>query len=292
VAADKYAKKLRNWEEKNPVKAIAAGFNPAYGAASGAAAIADPDAPLWEKLLGGAGMVPGLGAPAKATVLLAARLRKYPHLLEKASKFLDPVTGKKMAELSDHESFVDKELIDQMDMNRMDAPLNEAYQHPELMEAEPYLKDVKVARGTSKPEYSGEYKYRRGSIPGEVRYRELPDPKSEVQSADFDNTMRHETQHAVDDAAGILDDTDMAQPWDDRKYFTLPSEIRARLTGMRGNFTPKGREKYPFDKMMKDELQRLEEQKLLGQRLHEADRDYWKMLLANKHDIDIEDLEK
>ena len=293
MAADKYAKKLRNWEEQNPVKAIAASLNPVYGAASGAAAVADPDAKWWEKALGGASLVPGMGAPAKATVLLAARLRKYPKLLEKASKFIDPLTGKKMAEISDHESVVDKELLDQMDMNRMDASLPDAYNHPELMEAEPYLKDVKVSRGTSQPTYVGEYRYRQGTVPGEVRYRELPDPKSEVQTADFDNTLRHEVQHAVDDAAGIgmLDDENAAQLWDTKKYFTRPSEIRARLTAARANFTPQGREKYPFDQMMKDELERLEEHARWGSSLREADRDYWEMILESRG-IDIKDLEK
>lgn len=291
MAADKYAKKLRNWEEKNPGKAIVAGFNPAYGAASGAAAIADPDAAWWEKVLGGAGMVPGLGAPAKATVLLAARLRKYPKLFEKANKFLDPLTGKKMAEISDHESFVDKELLDQMEMNRMDASLPDAYNHPELMEAEPYLKDVKVSRGTSNPNYHGEYRYRQGTVPGEVRYRELPDPAKKYDTDQFDDTVRHETQHAVDDAAGILNDPDMAQPWDSRGYFTRPSEIRARLTGARAAFTPQGREKYPFDAMMKDELKRLEKLALWKERLREATRGDWEVILSNKG-IDMKDLEK
>lgn len=291
MAADKYAKKLRNWENENPVKAIAASLNPVYSAASGAAAVADPDAKWWEKALGGASLVPGMGAPAKATVLLAARLRKYPKIFEKAAKFIDPLTGKKMAEISDHESLVDKELLDQMEMNRMNPKLQEAYQHPELYEAEPYLKDVGVTRGTSNPSYAGEYRYRQGTSPGEVRYRELPDPGSRVMTDEFDNTVRHEVQHAADDAAGILNDADAAQPWDKKAYFTRPSEIRARLTAARGAFTPKGREKYTFEQMTKDELKRLEDAALWGNKLTEADRDYWELLLSNRG-IDIKDLEK
>lgn len=58
-----YAQQLRQWEEENPWKSVALGFVPgigaAYGGASAAAALRDPEATAIEKTLAIAGMLPG-----------------------------------------------------------------------------------------------------------------------------------------------------------------------------------------------------------------------------------------
>ena len=278
------AKKLRAYEEEHPFQAAAAGFNPVYGAASGAAAIADPDAAWWEKVLGGVGGVPGLGGASKATVLLASRLRKYPNLLKKAAKFIDPYTGRKMAELDDSLSHVDKEMLDQLELNKMNGSLEDVYQHPDLYQAEPTLGYTSVAKMTPDPDVTAVGQYAPGGqYPGQVRYRELPDPSSARSIDNFDNTIRHETQHAVDDIGGLLNDTDVPDYW--RRL----SEIRARLTAQRWNYSPEGREAYPFDKHMIDELRRLDVRESANRKMGEATAEEINYYLK-KRNLKLEDL--
>lgn len=283
------AKKLRSWEAENPGKAAAAGFNPAYGAASGAAAVADPDAAWWEKLLGGAGLVPG----GKAMVLLASRLRKHPELLAKAAKFIDPFTGRKMAEIDDSLSSIDKELLDQMSMNNMSTSLEDAYVHPDLFKAEPALSDVLVSKGVSDPKNAGEYWQRTGgginALPGRVGFKNMPDPSDSWSISRFDNTIRHETQHAVDDAAGILNTDSHPALWDTSKYWTKPSEVRARLAAERWGFSPTGRQKYSFDQHMQDEVRRLYDAFKNNRKMTHATADELESMIRARG-IDPEDL--
>jgi hypothetical protein len=297
------AKKLRNLESEHPLASIAANFNPVYGAASSAAAIADPDAPWWEKALSAPGLVPGLGGASKATVLLAARLRKHPELLKQLPKFIDPLTGKKMAELSDHTSKVDKQILELTEAMHPTgfAPANsleDVYQHPDLFNAEPYLKDVTIMRGVDDPKNAGEYsgiigRHGKNPIPGFIGYRKLPDSQSQFSMDLFDNTVRHETQHAVDDAASLLGNSDGArvQPWDWGDYWTRPSEVRARVSAIRSKFSPKSRAYYPFDQMMNDEIARLKSLRDLGADPYEAMPSDWDQLLMEKYGKKLSDFE-
>lgn len=79
------AQKLRAYEEKHPLQAIAGGFAPGIGQASSAAALRDPTAPWWEKALAVPGLVPGVGGAAKA-IVIGARIAKGNEALEASLK--------------------------------------------------------------------------------------------------------------------------------------------------------------------------------------------------------------
>lgn len=255
------AKKIRAYEAKHPWQAIAGGFTPGVGQVSAAAALRDPDAPWWEKALSAPGLLPSAGGASKAIVLLARKLAKTnPEAFAKAAKFLDPTTGKKMAEIDDSLAIVDHELIDQMSTNRLPMGLEDALDHPELMKSEPYLQDVGFSVGNvMSPNAAGEYWSKIGSSPGRIAAQQ-PDPKMARSIRNFENTLFHETQHAVDDAGDIM----TAGGKEGAQYWFDPSEIRARVAAARQKFSPEGRLKYSFDQHMNDEKFRLNQQFMNG----------------------------
>jgi len=273
------AKKLRAYEAEHPWQAIAGGFTPGIGELSSAAALRDPDAPWWEKALNVPGLLPSLGGASKlavggvkggkALVLLASKLAKTnPEAFAKAAKFVDPMTGKKMAEIDDSLATVDHELLDQMGMHQMQTSLEDAIQHPELFKSEPYLSDVGLHTGTGSPKHAGEYFSRRGSSPGRIHAKPISDPTKASSIRNFENTLFHETQHATDDASGLLEKTSPGV--DESKYWFQPDEVRARVAAARQKFSPAGRLKYSFDDHMRDEVSRLHGIEWHGQKFHEA----------------------
>lgn len=297
------ARKLRAYEAEHPFQAVAMGFTPGVGEASAAAALRDPDAPWWEKALNVPGLLPSLGGlskglvagvkgakpAAEAAVLLASKLRKTaPDLFEKASKFIDPFTGKKMAEIDDSLSSVDKEYIDQALTNQIPLRLDEAYNHPDLFRAEPNLGYVPVTKGGVSPGAAGEYRFSSKLSPdsvGDIAIAKLPDPTSSRSLDFFDNTIRHETQHATDDLSNLLtsgEDKGLA-------YWADPQEIRARVVAERHGMSPSGRVKYSFDQHMKDELARLEGMDSMGLKLGHATKDDLRRM-AGMRNLDWEDL--
>jgi hypothetical protein len=262
------AQKLRAYEAKHPLQAIAGGFVPGLGQASSAAALRDPEAPWWEKALNAPGLLPGVGGASKAIVLLASKLRKIdPEAFARAAKFLDPLTGKKMAEIDDSTAVVDHELIDQMTMNDLPMSLEDALYHPGAFKAEPYLSDVGFSVGNvTSPTAAGEYWSKIGNSPGRIATQQA-DPTRAQSIRNFENTLFHETQHAADDAGGIM--TAGGKRGED--YWLDPSEIRARVAAARQKFSPEGRQSYSFDQHMKDEYRRLNMSRARGLPLREAD---------------------
>ena len=249
-------KKLRKYEEDHPVQAIAANFNPAYGAVSSGAAIADPEAPWWEKLLSAPGLIPGLGGASKATVILASRLRKYPKILEKAAKFIDPFTGKKMAEIDDSLAEFDLPFMEQAALNKIPMSLEDIYKHPWLYNAEPSMKDVGFSvGGVTAPGAVAEYRHG-GPLPGRIHAKDIGEEGHETVDK-FVDSVGHESQHVVDDYGGILDSGTTGSVIPGDSYWGTPAEIRARVTGQRMPFSAAGREKYPYDLHMMDEYSRL-----------------------------------
>jgi hypothetical protein len=275
------AKGLRKWQEENPKTDMALGFVPGVGqvlgAAEAAAAARDPDASAVEKGMGALSVLPmgkvadklrkivitsklarqfpALAAKAKLADALAAQ-KKGSKEIEKATGgdfWRDPTTGKVMHEIDDSGAEIDWQMADLA--SKADTDLGSVLTHPELMQIDPTMSDIKLKvddaylqskgwNGAYSPQAPGyEPKITTKSVPKLINWRDM---------ANWRNTLFHETQHAVDDAAGNLD-----IPSKGRAYWESPDEIRARLAASRIRMTPEGRKKYPFRQHILDEKERL-----------------------------------
>jgi hypothetical protein len=260
---------------------MALGFVPgvgqALGVAEAAAAARDPDASAVEKGMGALSVLPmGKVADKLRKIVITSKLaRQFPALAAKAkladaladqkkgSKAIedatggdfwrDPMTGKVMHEIDDSGAEIDWQMADLA--SKADTDLGSILTHPELMQIDPTLSDIKFKvddaylqskgwNGAYTPQGPGlEPKITSKSVPKLINWRDM---------SNWRGTVFHETQHAVDDAAGNLNDVKAG-----RGYWESPDEIRARLVSSRVRMTPEGRKKYPFRQHIFDERERL-----------------------------------
>jgi hypothetical protein len=260
---------------------MALGFVPgvgqALGVAEAAAAARDPEASAVEKGMGALSVLPmGKVADKLRKIVITSKVaRRFPALAAKAkladaladkkmgSKAIeeatggdfwrDPTTGKVMHEIDDSSAEIDMQMADLADKADMD--LGSVLEHPELMQIDPSLSDVRFKVDQpylSGKGWAGSYTQGWSGANPLVRASAVPDPTNKSALDRWKSTLIHETQHATDDAAGSLNAAQSG-----RGYWESPDEIRARLAASRMRLTAEGRKKYPFRQHIFDEKERL-----------------------------------
>lgn len=274
------AKAFRAWQAEHPVADFAVGMVPgvgtAYGAASAAAAHADPDASGLDRTLQTASMLPfgKLLKPAKAGIVASTRgVRNL--LAERNRKILDyfRATGKGDGhkQIPEIKTWADK--FDSMrteiddSVSKFTPPalkgtykLSTLLDHPELYKAYPHLKDMIVdAR-----KFSGKEKHYGGKYAGTTHeVSDLSHIKLNMLRSEKDmfDTILHEVQHAVQHKEGMIGET-MFPPMRRGKhafkdYLNRDGEIESRVVEQRKNWTAAERDAAPFPNSHELEATRL-----------------------------------
>lgn len=284
MAGVELAKKLRAWQAEHPVADLAIGFIPiagqAYGAASAAAALADPDASKLEKGMSGLTFLPGgkaakkagivigekLASPAQRTMYMIARLR------DKANRALSPDVrpnidkdifdqtggwfkgndGHWRLELDDSEATVDQ-LRQQLGSGRKDISANMVFNHPRLVEnsdeARKLMDDVKVEGVPMKKNSVASYNSDTNTI--KLNSNDVPnDPRDR-------SSMLHELQHAIQERERFPSKGANLSEVGHNAYVRNWGEIEARVVEQRRNMTPEQRMKFPFKQHFAAEADRV-----------------------------------
>jgi hypothetical protein len=268
------AKKLRGWQEEHPKTDLALGFVPgvgqAYGLASSAAAMADPDASTLEKALAVGSVLPlGKAGQAVRKIVIGKRGAYADELktLEKAIRkhgtdnsdavfkdtgwWREGGDGKWQKEVSDEDFHFDA---------------RRAQKEAEDLggETEFLAKDI-----MHHPQLIPRYQTSVGAMPVNVNQtvggKYHPDVK-EIEVGlggrgkySPEEVALHENVHRVQDVEGFAGrGTNSEAAGSVRGYLEDPGEMSARLTQIRRDWTDAERSAYPMKDMMKDENHRLQ----------------------------------